>query len=155
MAKKATTTKAETAAAVKVTPAKTVAAEKKETAVKAAEAETVKTTEPAAKAEPAKKAEPVKKAEPAKKAAADKKTTTTKKPAAKAAKAAEVTSDVYVQYMGKEYAAKDILANVKKIWTEEMGKKEADLKEVKVYIKPEDDGAYYVFNGDVTGFVKF
>ena len=53
--------------------------------------------------------------------------------------------------MGKEVYAKDVLENVKKIWTEEMGKK--DLKDVKIYIKPEEYKAYYVINGDVTGVI--
>ena len=34
-----------------------------------------------------------------------------------------------------------------------MGKKEKDLKDVKIYIKPEENAAYYVINGDVTGAV--
>ena len=35
-----------------------------------------------------------------------------------------------------------------------MGKKAADMKELKVYIKPEENAAYYVINGDVTGCVS-
>ena len=42
---------------------------------------------------------------------------------------------------------------MKKIWTEEMGKKEKDLKDVKIYIKPEEYKAYYVINGDITGAI--
>ena len=55
--------------------------------------------------------------------------------------------------MGKEVYAKDVLENVKKIWTEEMGKKEKDLKDVKIYIKLEEYKAYYVLNGDITGAI--
>ena len=40
--------------------------------------------------------------------------------------------------LAKKVYAKDVLENVKKIWTEEMGKKEKDLKDVKIYIKPEE-----------------
>ena len=65
----------------------------------------------------------------------------------------EATAEVYVQFMGKEVYAKDVLENVKKIWTEEMGKKEKDLKDVKIYIKPEEYKAYYVINGDITGAI--
>ena len=68
------------------------------------------------------------------KPAAEKKPETEKKPAARR-------------------TVKDVLENVKKIWTEEMGKKEKDLKDVKIYIKPEENAAYYVINGDVTGAV--
>ena len=76
-----------------------------------------------------------------------------KKPAARRTVKKEVNAEVYVQFLGKEIYAKDVLENVKKIWTEEMGKKEKDLKDVKIYIKPEENAAYYVINGDVTGAV--
>ena len=33
------------------------------------------------------------------------------------------------------------------------GKKEKDLKDIKIYIKPEENKAYYVINGDITGSV--
>ena len=83
------------------------------------------------------------------------KSASAKKPAVKrtaAKKTASVNAEVYVQFWGKEVYAKDVVEGVKKIWTDEMGKKESELKELKVYIRPEDNGAYYVINGDITGF---
>lgn len=68
-------------------------------------------------------------------------------------RAKEVSAEVYVQYLGREILAKDILNNIKKIWTDDMGKKEKDLKDIKIYIKPEESKAYYVINGDVSGSV--
>ena len=68
-------------------------------------------------------------------------------------RAKEVSAEVYVQYLGREILAKDVLNNIKKIWTDDMGKKEKDLKDVKIYIKPEESKAYYVINGDVSGSV--
>lgn len=65
----------------------------------------------------------------------------------------EVTAEVYVQFLGREVSTKDVLKNVKKIWTDEMGKKEKDIKDIKLYIKPEENKAYYVINGDVTGAI--
>jgi len=105
----------------------------------------------------------VKSEEPAKKTAA-KKTTTRKTAAAKktttrttakttAAKKAEPVTEVYVQYWGKEIHTSEVADRIKKIWTEDMGKKASELKELKIYIKPEDNGAHYVINGDVTGFI--
>ena len=41
----------------------------------------------------------------------------------------------------------------KDIWTDDMGKKEKDLKDIKIYIKPEESKAYYVINGDISGSV--
>lgn len=83
------------------------------------------------------------------------KSASAKKPAVKrtAAKTASVNTEVYVQFWGKEVYAKDVVESVKKIWTDEMGKKESELKDLKVYIKPEDNGAHYVINGDITGFL--
>ena len=79
------------------------------------------------------------------------KRTPTRKTAAK--KAAEVNTEVFVQWLGKEIYAKDVVDSIKKIWTEEMGKKESELEDLRVYIKPEDNGAHYVINGDITGFL--
>ena len=105
----------------------------------------------------------VKSEEPAKKTAA-KKTTTRKTTAAKktttrtaakttAAKKAEPVTEVYVQYWGKEIHTSEVADRIKKIWTEDMGKKASELKDLKIYIKPEDNGAHYVINGDITGFI--
>ncbi len=107
----------------------------------------------------------IEKEAPAKKTVAKKvteKAATVKKTAAKRStvrkstskKAVSLNTEVYVQWLGKEVYAKDIVENIKKIWTEEMGKKEADLVDLKVYIKPEDNGAHYVINGDITGFIE-
>lgn len=105
----------------------------------------------------------VKSEESAKKTAAKKTTTrkttaakkTTTKTAAKttAAKKAEPVTEVYVQYWGKEIHTSEVADRIKKIWTEDMGKKASELKDLKIYIKPEDNGAHYVINGDVTGFI--
>lgn len=83
------------------------------------------------------------------------KETAPKKTAARrtSSKKSEANTEVYVQYWGKEVFAQEVVAAVKQIWTEEMGKKESDLKDLKVYIKPEDNGAHYVINGEITGFL--
>ena len=124
-----------------VTKAAKPAVETKEVkaeATKAAE----KTTEKAAEA---------KTTETAKKAPA-KKTTARKTPAKRTTtkKAAVVTEEVYLQYAGKEFSSADLTAKVKEIW-KEMGKKAADLKDIKVYVKPEENAAYYVINNEETG----
>ena len=68
-------------------------------------------------------------------------------------KTVSLNTEVYVQWLGKEVYERDIIENIKKVWTEEMGKKESELVDLKIYIKPEDNGAHYVINGDVTGFI--
>lgn len=104
----------------------------------------LKDPEPVKDPEPAKDAEetPAKKAAP-KKAAA-------KKPAAKKE---ELKTEIFLQFDGREYAEKDILKMVKDIWTKELKNKVGDMKDVKIYLKPEESAAYYVVNGDTTGKV--
>lgn len=153
-----------------------VKAEPAKTADKAVKAEPAKAADKAAKAEPAKAIEtkkdttkkletkaavlvdtPEEKTEtktaetkaPAKKAAA-------KKPAAKKApaKKAEVKTEMFLQFAGKEYTEKEIFQKVKEIWTKVLKNKVGDMKDVKIYLKPEESAAYYVVNGDTTGKVE-
>lgn len=76
-----------------------------------------------------------------------------KKPATRRTAKKESAAEVYVQFLGREISAKDVLENVKNLWTGEMGRKEKDLKDVKVYIKPEENKAYFVINGNETGYI--
>ena len=119
-----------TASQATETVAKTV-----EKAVKAAE----KTTKAVAE-----KAEEVKEAvkETAK---APAKRTTTRKTAVK--------ETVYLQYLGKEINKDDLVKQVKDIWTKELKNKAGDLKSVTLYLKPEENMAYYVINDYVTGSI--
>ena len=96
------------------------------------------------------KAEPVKKAEPKK---AEAKKPAVKKPAAKK-EVKELVPELYLQFAGKEYSEKDILQKVKDVWTKELKNKVGDMKDVKIYLKPEENSAYYVINGDTTGRVE-
>ena len=40
---------------------------------------------------------------------------------------------------------------MKKAWTEMTGKKEEDIQDIKVYVKTEENKAYYVVNGEAEG----
>ena len=84
------------------------------------------------------------------------KKTTAKKTAAKKApaKKAELKTEMYLQFYGKEYSDKEILQKVKEIWTKVLKNKVGDMKDVKIYLKPEESKAYYVINGDTTGEVN-
>ena len=78
-----------------------------------------------------------------------------KAPAKKAAAKAPVkTQEVYVQFGGKEVSVKDLTEKVKDIWTKELGNKVKDMTDVKVYVKPEENTAYYVVNGEVSGSME-
>ncbi len=117
----------------------------------AVETKAVKAEATKAAAKTTEKAAEAKTTETAKKAPA-KKTTARKTPAKRTTtkKAAVVTEEVYLQYAGKEFSSADLTAKVKEIW-KEMGKKAADLKDIKVYVKPEENAAYYVINNEETG----
>ena len=128
------------------------------TTTKKAEPKTTTAKTAIEKEAPAKLAAEPETKEPVKATVTEKTTEEVKAPAKKttrkaAAKKAEANAEVFVQWLGKEIYAKDVVESIKKIWTEEMGRKESELEDLKVYIKPEDNGAHYVINGDITGFL--
>lgn len=86
---------------------------------------------------------------PAAKKAPAKKAATKKAPAKKA----EMKTEIFLQFSGKEYTEKEILQKVKEIWTKDLKNKVGDMKSVKLYLKPEENAAYFVVNNDVTGKV--
>ena len=77
-----------------------------------------------------------------------------KKPAAKRTTKKAVKTTLVVQAAGKEVSMEDAVARVKEAWVA-TGNKEADMKEIAVYVKPEEKAIYYVVNGEVTGRVDF
>lgn len=141
-------------AEVKKATAKVVAkvpAEEKKVEVKAAE---VKAPEVKAevKKEAVKKTTAAKKA-PAKKAPAAKKETVKKETVKKApaAKKPVVKEEVNFQFSGKSYTSEDLIRITKDVWKYDLNGKEEDIQSIELYVKPEENTAYYVINGDVTG----
>lgn len=128
------------------TAAKTKAAKTAEAAVKTvekiAEAATESVKAAAAPVEKVKE-EVVKAAEAAAEQAPAKKRTTKK----------AVTETVYLQYLGKEINKEDLMKQVKDIWTQQLKNKVGDMKSVTLYLKPEENKAYYVINEEVTGSI--
>ena len=141
-------------AEVKKATAKVVAkvpAEEKKVEVKAAE---VKTPEVKAevKKEAVKKTPAAKKA-PAKKAPAAKKETVKKETVKKApaAKKPVIKEEVNFQFSGKSYTSEDLIRITRDVWKYDLNGKEEDVKSIELYVKPEENTAYYVINGNVTG----
>lgn len=141
-------------AEVKKATAKVVAkvpAEEKKVEVKAAE---VKAPEVKAeiKKEAVKKTPAAKKA-PAKKAPAAKKETVKKETVKKAptAKKPVVKEEVNFQFSGKSYTSEDLIRITRDVWKYDLNGKEEDIQSIELYVKPEENTAYYVINGDVTG----
>ena len=132
---------------MKVTPekdsTKAAPAVKAETAGKA----TVKEVKPAEEskqvtAEPKKSV--AKKAAPAKKS--------TRKTSAKK-KEVEKVEEVWVQFGGQEIIANNIVSKAKQDYVAD-GHRESSIKTVRVYIKPEENMAYYVINDKFKGSVE-
>ena len=97
-------------------------------------------------------------------AAAKKKTTAAKKSAATATKKAsttakktvaaakgEVVETAILQFGGNDYKVDDIIAKATAAFKVE--NKNKAIKDIKVYIKPEDNAAYYVVNNECAGRV--
>lgn len=59
----------------------------------------------------------------------------------------------YVQWNGKEYCQADITEKIKEQWKAE-GNTEESLETLSIYLKPEEERAYYVANGSVQGCIK-
>lgn len=78
-----------------------------------------------------------------------------KKTPAKRTTKKEIKVKTYVQYMGKEVEEKEMISAVKKNWTKLSGKKVGDIKEICLYVKPEEAAVYYVVNGTDSGKVEF
>lgn len=66
---------------------------------------------------------------------------------APAKKAAEVKSTMYVQFAGKQFTEKELVAAAKKAYMG-LGHKAAEIVTLELYVKPEESVAYYVVNGE-------
>lgn len=103
----------------------------------------------------AKKTNTVKEETAAKAVQAEDKVTGKKKaPARKSTTKKEMKVKTVVEFYGRQVEEKEIIANVKKVWTKS-GKKIGDIKTMELYIKPEEAAVYYVINGTQTGSVAF
>ena len=77
-----------------------------------------------------------------------------KEPAAKKAPAKKVEpkTSVMIEYAGKTVVAKDVLAAAQKAYKK--ANKGVVIKKIEIYIKPEENVAYYVVNGDASADYK-
>lgn len=156
--KKAAEAVKETVAVEKKPAAKAVA---KKAPAKKAETNAVaeKAAEPVAKEEVKKTAEKktVAKTTAAKKTTA--KATEEKKPAAKKAvakkptakKAVKAEVKMAIQFADKNYTAEDLTKIANDVWVYDYGKDAAELKDIQLYVKPEEGKVYYVFNNEIAG----
>lgn len=68
-----------------------------------------------------------------------------------AAKKAELTASISVQFGGKSYTNEELVKIAKDVWKYDLKKEEKDLLSVELYVKPEESTVYYVFNGTEDG----
>ncbi len=101
--------------------------------------------------EPAKKATRVTKTTKAVKKEAEVKEAAVKAPAKRVGRKPKVEAEISVQFAGKSYSREDLIKIAKDVWKYDLKKEERDLKEIKLYVKPEESLVYYVFNGEEEG----
>ncbi len=137
MATKKTTAKTETKATEVKETAKATTKTAAAKTTTAAKAEAKPATKAAAKTE--EKAAPEKQATAAAKKPAAKKTTTAK----------ETKTSVYIEFNGAKVAVDEVVENVKATYKANGGK--AAIKTLEIYVKPEEQAAYFVVNGELEG----
>ena len=59
-------------------------------------------------------------------------------------------TSVYVEFYGEQVNKDDLVKEATKIWVD-AGKKAEDIKKIDLYVKPEEDKAYYVINDELDG----
>ncbi len=99
----------------------------------------VKNTEP----KTAVKTETVMKAEP--------KTTAVKKAAESAEKEVAVKESISVQFAGKDYTTEQLVKIAKDVWEFDLKRDAGEIKEIQLYVKPEESKVYYVINNTESG----
>lgn len=62
-------------------------------------------------------------------------------------------TSVFMEYGGLQVEEKEVIAKVKEAWVSE-GNKIKDIKELKLYLKPDEFAAYYVINDDISGKIN-
>lgn len=62
-------------------------------------------------------------------------------------------STFHVEFAGNQIESKEVVAKAKKIWVDEgvQDRKIKDLASMDLYVKPEENAVYYVFNEDESG----
>ena len=57
-----------------------------------------------------------------------------------------------IQYENLEIDEKSLINAIKQLWSNQ-GKKQKDIQDIQLYIKPSEQTAYYVINSDFTGSI--
>lgn len=76
------------------------------------------------------------------------------KPKAKRTRKAKIKTSIVVQAHDREVSMEEAIERATEDWCKS-GNDRAGLKEIAVYVKPEEAGIFYVINGKATGRVAF
>ena len=76
------------------------------------------------------------------------------KPKAKRTRKAKIKTSIVVQAYDREVSMEEAIERATEDWCKS-GNDRADLKEIAVYVKPEEAAIFYVINGKATGRVAF
>ena len=76
------------------------------------------------------------------------------KPKAKRTRKAKIKTSIVVQAHDREVSMEEAIERATEDWCKS-GNDRADLKEIAVYVKPEEAAIFYVINGRATGRVSF
>ncbi len=76
------------------------------------------------------------------------------KPKAKRTTKAKIKTSIVVQAHDREVSMEEAIERATEDWCKS-GNDRDDLKEIAVYVKPEEAGIFYVINGKATGRVAF
>ena len=76
------------------------------------------------------------------------------KPKVKRTRKAKIKTSIVVQAHNREVSMEEAIERATEDWCKS-GNDKADLKEIAVYVKPEEAAIFYVINGKATGRVSF
>ena len=56
-----------------------------------------------------------------------------------------------LQFGDRSISYKTLVDNAKNVWRYDLGGKVSDIKNMELYVKPEEGKVYYLINGDTSG----
>jgi hypothetical protein len=62
-------------------------------------------------------------------------------------KAASDKANIVLQYAGKDYSYDELVQNAKNKFQYDMGGKVEEIKEISLYVKPDENKVYFVIDG--------
>jgi len=61
------------------------------------------------------------------------------------------TVSVKLEFNNKSYTRENVVNSATDVWVHDIGRPASELKKIELYVKPEEEKVYYIFNGDISG----